>query len=86
MTPDPVPPTLADLPTVRLTKLRERLLSIPHPQYQIAALAGIHPSKLSMYARGEKDMSAKHLLALCHILHCEPEDIVGWTERPAPNA
>lgn len=80
--PSEVPPTLADLPTVRMTKLREVLLSVPYPQYQIAGLCGIHPTKLSAYSRGEKAMSSKHLLALCHVLNVEPEEIIGWVDRP----
>lgn len=66
------------LPRTTTTKLNARLLSIPYPRYQVAALAGIHPSTLSSYAKGHRDMLPKHLMALCKTLNCEPEDIIGY--------
>jgi predicted transcriptional regulator len=70
---DPLPE-----PTIRLTKLRVKILSTPMPQYQIAGLAGIHPSIMSKYVRGEKPIIAKHLIILCDLFRCEAEEIIGW--------
>jgi transcriptional regulator with XRE-family HTH domain len=77
MTPDvrPVSGT-----RVRITRLRYKLLSIEQPDYQIAAAAHIHPTTLSNYAQGKKDLSPKHLRALCELLSCEPEEIMGSME------
>lgn len=65
------------LESVQITKLRVKVLSVPQPQYQIAALAGIHPSTLSSYVKGDKPILDKHLVALCDLFGCEPEDIMG---------
>lgn len=73
------PLPLDDLPPVRITKLRAKIIRLPHPQYQIAALAGIHPSTLSKYVQGEPVLD-KHLIALCDLFQCEPEEILGWEE------
>lgn len=67
-------------PPVRLTKLRAKILRVPQPQYQIAALAGIHPSTLSRYVLGQQAILDKHLIALCDLFRCEPEEIVGWED------
>jgi DNA-binding Xre family transcriptional regulator len=66
--------------SVRVTKLRIKVLSVPHPQYQVAALAGIHPSTMSMYVKGDKPILDKHLVALCDLFGCEPDEIVGWRD------
>lgn len=71
----------AEVPqSVRVTKLRIKVLGTAHPQYQIAALAGIHPSTMSGYVRGDKPILDKHLIALCDLFNCEPEDIIGWED------
>jgi DNA-binding Xre family transcriptional regulator len=69
--------------SIHVTKLRVKVLSVPQPQYQIAALAGIHPSIMSMYVRGEKPIRDKHLIALCELFRCEPDDIMGWIDTSA---
>jgi transcriptional regulator with XRE-family HTH domain len=48
--------------------------------YVIAAAAGVHPSTLSQYARGHKQIAANHLIALCELFQCEPEELVGEME------
>lgn len=71
-------PMRAPLPrTLRVTKLRVKVLSVPQPQYQIAAIAGIHPSTMSAYVKGDRDILDKHLVALCDLFDCEPEEIIG---------
>ena len=73
--------SLESLPPQRVTKLKLMLMRVPQPQYQVAALAGIHPSVMSMYSRGEKPIRDKHLITLCDLFRCEPEDILGWEDE-----
>jgi hypothetical protein len=68
-------------PPEPLTKLKAKLLRLPQPQYQIAALAQIHPTTFSGYVNG-KPMLAKHLVALCDLFQCEPEEIMGYEGEP----
>jgi transcriptional regulator with XRE-family HTH domain len=65
---------------IRVTRLKLLLLTQEEKDYVIAAAAGIHPSTLSLYSRGAKEISAKHLIALCDLFNVEPEAIIGWTE------
>lgn len=65
---------------VIVTRLMLKLMSVQQPNYQIAAAAGIHPTTLSEYSRGKKDISAKHLVALTKLFECEPEEIMGSVE------
>lgn len=65
--------------SVQMTKLRVLLMSAPERQYQIAAKLGIAPSKLSTYAHGA-EIPRHHILPLCQYFHCNPEDLIGWTE------
>lgn len=55
-----------------------RLNSIPEPNYVIAGVLGIAPYTLSQYARGKKPMRADHLVAICRLFQCEPDDVMGW--------
>lgn len=65
---------------VVITKLMLKLQSISRPNYQIAAALAIHPTTLSLYARGKKDISASHLITMCKFFECEPEDLLGNIE------
>lgn len=65
---------------VTITKLRLKLSQISEPNYVIAAMAHIHPTQLSDYAQGKKPLSAKHLVALCQLFKCDPEEIIGEVE------
>lgn len=62
---------------VTITKLMLKLQSISRPNYKIAAALDIHPTTLSLYARGKKDISAAHLVSMCRFFECEPEDLLG---------
>jgi transcriptional regulator with XRE-family HTH domain len=66
--------------TMRVTRLKLYMLSVDMPDYKIAAAANIAPSTISNYARGTKEISAKHLISLCEVFNVEPEMIMGWTE------
>ena len=63
-----------------VTRLMLKCMSVQQPNYQIAAAAGLHPTTLSQYSRGKKDISAKHLIALCRLFECEPDDLIGTIE------
>ena len=65
---------------VTMTKLRYLILTLPQPQYEIAALARIHPSTFSSYCKGTRDIKADHLVALFELLKLEPEEILGWID------
>lgn len=62
---------------VTITRLMLKLQTTSQPNYKIAAAADLHPTILSLYARGKKEISPKHLIALCKLFECEPEDILG---------
>lgn len=60
-----------------MTRLRLKLLETSEYEYIIAAKAGISPSCLSRYAMGRAQIRPEHLMSLCEVLDCEPEDIRG---------
>jgi len=67
--------------TPRETKLREILIRPQNrPNYQIAAQAALSPSRLSEYAWGRRPIPPHHLLRLCEVLKCSPDEIVGYAE------
>lgn len=47
----------------------------------IAARAGMPPSRLSEYILQQREIPPHHLISLCQVLNCEPEDIVGLVEE-----
>ena len=63
-----------------LTNLKVKLLQDDIPAWQIAAKVGIHPSTLSEYALGKKEIKAKHLRALARYFKCPQRDILGTSE------
>ena len=60
-----------------ITKLRYLCLRTETPQYQIAALAGIHSSTFSAYCKGQREINSKHLIALCKLFKVDPEEVIG---------
>ena len=64
-----------------LSKLKLKCMEQGGPQYMIAALAGLSPSRLSEYVLLQKEIPGHHLVALCRVLGCEPEDIMGVAEN-----
>jgi hypothetical protein len=62
---------------VVITKLMLKLQTIEQPNYIVGAACHIHPTTLSFYARGMKPITAKHLIELCKLFECEPEDLIG---------
>ena len=66
------------MPTERLTKLKILLLEADESQYRIAAACGMHPSILSQYALGQRQMSIKHMRALAKYFRCTQQDLHGY--------
>lgn len=64
----------------KITKLRLRILETGGPAYMVAARCGFSPSRMSEYILGRREIPVKHLVPLCDVLKCEPEDVVGWVE------
>lgn len=62
---------------VVVTKLMLKLQTTSQPNYIVGASCGIHPTTLSYYARGIRPISAKHLIALCKLFQCEPDELIG---------
>jgi hypothetical protein len=62
---------------VVITKLMLKLQTTDQPNYIVGAACGIHPTTLSLYARGKQPISAKHLVSLCRLFECEPDDLIG---------
>lgn len=69
-------------PPVITTKLRKLLFFCPEPAYRVAAFIGIHPTRLSEYSLGKRDIDEVHLMLLCEYFQCPPEDIVGDLIEP----
>tara|TARA_R100001244_G_scaffold78670_1_gene62098 strand:- start:104 stop:274 length:171 start_codon:yes stop_codon:yes gene_type:complete len=46
------------------------------PMYHIAGVAGIDPSTLSKYANRRLPIRHHHMLSLCAVFECEPEDLL----------
>lgn len=67
-----VPRTLA---MGNVTPLKRRIAASGYPQYVIAAMAQIAPVTLSEYANGHRQPHGEHLVRLCNVLGCEPEDL-----------
>lgn len=63
---------------VELTRLRVMILQDGRPAYVIAASAGIHPTTLSQYAKGERSFTQKNLAKLCKEFNCNEDDLIGW--------
>lgn len=66
--------------SIPFTKLRLRILETGGPAYMVAAHCGFSPSRMSEYVLGRRAIPPKHLIALCKVLRCEPEDVTGWAE------
>jgi transcriptional regulator with XRE-family HTH domain len=62
---------------VTITRLMLKLQQTRQPNYIIGAACGIHPTTLSLYARGKQPISAKHLIALCELFQCEADNLIG---------
>lgn len=69
------------MPEIRMTKLRARFMRSPDPQFVIAGICGIHPSRLSEYALGRRPIKNAHLQLLCEYFNCNAEDLIGFLDE-----
>ncbi len=60
----------------RPSSLREMIARSGAPMYRVAALANIDPSTLSKYANRRMPIRHNHMLSLCDVFECEPEDLL----------
>jgi DNA-binding Xre family transcriptional regulator len=44
--------------------------------YHVAGLSGIDPSTMSKYANRRMPIRHHHMLSLCTLFECEPEDLL----------
>ena len=58
------------------SRLREMIARSGAPMYRVAALASIDPSTLSKYANRRMPIRHNHMLSLCNVFECEPEDLL----------
>lgn len=61
-----------------VSKLRMRILEEGGPAYIIAARAGISPSRVSEYTLGRRRIPPHHVVALCRVLKCNPDELLGF--------
>jgi DNA-binding transcriptional regulator YdaS (Cro superfamily) len=63
-----------------LTNLKVKLLMDDLPAYRIAAKIGIHPSQLSEYALGKREIPPKHLRKIARYFKVPQQEILGTSE------
>ena len=61
----------------RPSALRQMIARSGAPMYHVAGLVGIDPSTLSKYANRRLPIRHNHMLALCELFECEPEDLLA---------
>jgi DNA-binding Xre family transcriptional regulator len=66
-----------------VTKMRLRLLDDGRPQYMIAAEVGVSPARISEYAMGKRQIPTRHIYRLCEVLHCNVDDLLGYSDEEA---
>jgi len=49
--------------------------------YHVAGLSGIDPSTLSKYANRRMPIRHHHMLSLCTLFECEPEDLLDESDE-----
>lgn len=64
----------------QISRLHLKLISLDCPSGLVAERAGIKQSRLSEYRHNKRRVPMGHLIALCDVLGCDPEDLVGDVE------
>lgn len=59
------------------SRLGRAIADSPYSAAQVAALIGLHPVHLSRYINLRRPIHPHHLIKLCEVLDCEPEDLIG---------
>jgi DNA-binding Xre family transcriptional regulator len=60
----------------RPSALRQMIARSGAPMYHVAGLSGIDPSTMSKYANRRMPIRHHHMLSLCTLFECEPEDLL----------
>ena len=63
------------------TNFQATLVRSGRTQVDVARHLGTSKSHVSEWARGDRDVPVRHVVPLCHLLRCNPDDLVGWTDR-----
>lgn len=63
-----------------ITRLHKRIIELDVPANVIAEKAGIKQTRLSEYRHSRRKMPMGHVMVLCEVLACEPEEIMGTVE------
>ncbi len=58
------------------SNLRRMIARSGATMYRIAGMANVDPSTLSKYANRRMPIRHQHMIALCDIFECEPEDLI----------
>ena len=66
---------------LKVSKLRLKIMESGMPQYVVGTFAAIHHSRMSEYCRMQRPIKNDHLMALCEVLRCDPEDIIGEADN-----
>jgi DNA-binding Xre family transcriptional regulator len=64
-----------------VTKIRLLLLEDGRPQYEIAALVGVSPARISEYCLARRPIPSQHIYSFCRVLHCNVEDLLGFADE-----
>lgn len=65
---------------LRVSKLTMRLNEQGGPHYVVAEAAGFSKSRLSEYQSGARSIPPHHVIAICEVLRCTPDEILGTEE------
>lgn len=63
-----------------ITRLHKRIIELDVPANVIAEKAGIKQTRLSEYRHNKRKMPMGHVMVLCEVLGCNPEEIMGDVE------
>jgi DNA-binding Xre family transcriptional regulator len=63
-----------------VTKLRLRILEDGRPQYEIAAVVGCSPARLSEMAIGKRAIPPRFVYGLVQTFKCNVNDVIGFEE------
>lgn len=62
------------------TRLAVVLDSQPRPDWEIAVYCGLHPSVISRYRSGTRDMPLRHATRLAEHLDVPVDDVIGTAD------
>lgn len=74
-------PVLPSAANGRTTKLRLLLMDVGLPQYKLAALLDVSPTRLSEYALGRRPIPTNRIYHFCTVLSVSPTELIGWDDE-----